>query len=741
MRFIIPLAVALALIALVVVPYADALALRWFKRDLEIRGKVVANAMHDSLMQLEISPSVERAERLFNRVTEDERLFAVGFCNPDKKLIFKSEKFLADIACEEAGAGSLSRIIETKAGKLHIGTHPVIDEDSYLGSLVIVHDMAYVLKRSADARAYIIYIFGALATILSAITVLVAQMSMRSWINSLRSLLKGGRLQAPTRKLQTPELRPIVKDLRNLVRELETERRSREDAHEAWSPATLKDILNTDLKGDEVLVVSNREPYIHVRRGEKIEIQFPASGVVTALEPIMRACEGTWIAHGSGDADAEVVDANDRVRVPPLKPAYNLRRVWLSKEEEQGYYYGFANEGLWALCHIAHVRPTFKSQDWAQYVKVNEKFADAVVQEAKTDDPIVMVQDYHLALMPAMVRKRLPKATVITFWHIPFPNPEVFGICPWRQELLEGLLGSSILAFHTRFHCNNFIDTVDRFLESRIDREDSKISHKGNLTMVKSYPISIEYPVKWLEDAPPVPECRAKIRKENQIAPDRLIGLGVDRLDYTKGILERFMAVERLLELYPQWIGKFSFVQISAPSRTTIEQYQHFDAAVRRLASRINQRFGKDGYEPICLRIRHHEPNEVYEYYRGADLCFVSSLHDGMNLVAKEFIAARDDERGVLILSQFTGASRELSEALIVNPYHIDQCATALHMALEMPAEEQRTRIQYMRKLIQEFNVYRWAGKMLLEAARMRQRSRLLGDFLDRPLDGQQIIL
>jgi trehalose 6-phosphate synthase len=543
----------------------------------------------------------------------------------------------------------------------------------------------------------------------------------------MRRLLKGGGITRGLVKQSPAELRPIVKDLRLLVKDLESERRVKDESQISWTPAALKDILNDELSGDEVLIVSNREPYIHVWKDQKIDIQFPASGLVTALEPIMRACSGTWIAHGGGTADREVVDVNDHVQVPPDDPSYQIRRVWLTKEEEQGYYYGFANEGLWALCHIAHVRPVFRSQDWQQYVAVNEKFADAVVEEAKTDNPVVLVQDYHFALLPKMIRERLPKATIITFWHIPFPNPEVFGICPWREEILDGLLGSSILGFHTRFHVNNFTDSVDRFLESRLDQENSTISYKGALTAVKHYPISIEFPVRWLKSQKPVAECRKHIREMNGFPADRLLGIGVDRLDYTKGILERFLAVERLLELEPQWIGRFTFVQIAAPSRSSLDQYQHFDSDVRALADKINRRFGSKTYQPICLKIQHHEPHEVHEYYRGVELCFVSSLHDGMNLVAKEFIAARDDEQGVLILSQFTGASRELPEALIVNPYNIDQCAAALQMALTMSEVEQRDRIRSMRGLLQEYNVYRWAGKMLLDAARIRKKIRLLG--------------
>jgi trehalose-6-phosphate synthase len=391
-----------------------------------------------------------------------------------------------------------------------------------------------------------------------------------------------------------------------------------------------------------------------------------------------------------------------------------------------GYYYGFANEGLWPLCHIAHIRPVFRSSDWKHYMAVNERFAEAVREEAKTDNPVVLVQDYHLALLPKLIKDRLPNATVITFWHIPWPNAERYAICPWGPDILEGLLGSDILGFHTRVHCNNFLDSVDRLLEARLDRNDSTISYGGKLTAVNPYPISIEWPVRWVQDQKPVPDCRARIRALDGIEPGRLIGIGVDRLDYTKGIPERFLAVERLLELKPEWIGKFSFVQIAAPSRSVIEEYQHFKDQVTTLAETINKRFGRDGYQPIYLKIEHHEPPATYAYYRGADVCVVSSLHDGMNLVAKEFVSARDDEQGVLILSQFTGASHELPEALVVNPYDIDQCAAALHRALTMPPVEQRARMRNMRALIREFNVYRWAGRMLMDAARIRQRERVM---------------
>jgi trehalose 6-phosphate synthase len=594
------------------------------------------------------------------------------------------------------------------------------------GNLVLVHDMSFAERRSEETRKYLFYFFVGLGATVSLITVVIAQISWRGWVHGLRALLQGEGLLRPSGKPDSAELRPIATDLRALIRDIESERRSRDHDRLAWTPEVLRGILHSELRGENVIVVSNREPYLHVRHGDTLEVTRPASGLVTAIEPIMRACSGTWIAYGNGNADREMVDAHDRIGVPAAEPAYQLRRVWLTPEEEQGYYYGLANEGLWPLCHIAHVRPVFRMSDWEQYVKVNRKFADAVVKEATSSDPIVLVQDYHFALLPRMVRESLPGATIITFWHIPWPNPEAFGICPWREEILDGLLGSSILGFHTQFHCNNFIDTVDRLLEARADREMFNVSYKGHLTAVKRYPISVEWPPNPALVMKPVEQCRHDVRERHGLPHDHMIGVGVDRLDYTKGVEERLRAVECLLETRPEWVGRFTFIQVAAPTRTNISQYQQYEAQVNELARRINERFATAAYPPVILRVEHHEPQEVYEYLRASELCFVSSLHDGMNLVAKEFVSARDDERGVLLLSQFTGAARELPEALVVNPYDTDQCASALHAALIMPASEQRERMRLLRGLVQEFNVFRWAGRMWIDAADMRRRRRLV---------------
>jgi trehalose 6-phosphate synthase len=401
--------------------------------------------------------------------------------------------------------------------------------------------------------------------------------------------------------------------------------------------------------------------------------------------------------------------------------------VWLSEEEEQGYYDGFANEALWPLCHVAHARPAFRAGDWEHYREVNQRFADAVVEEVITDDPIILVQDYHFALAPRMIRERLPRATIITFWHIPWPNAERIGICPWHDELLQGLLGSSVVAFHTQQHCNHFLDAVDAYIEARIDREATAVVQQQRRTLVRSYPISIDWPVQWLGEVAPVDACRAEVRQRFGLAPDMLVGLGVDRLDYTKGIEERFGAVDALLERHPEYRRRFTFVQVAAPSRTRIRRYQELETEVSAIVREINERWGHEGYQPIILVEEHFEPVDVMRMMRAADVCYVSSLHDGMNLVAKEFVAARDDEQGVLVLSQFTGAARELTEALVVNPYDLHQSADALAAALRMPAAEQRERMAAMRRLIAEFNVYRWAGRMLLDAAELRRRDRLAG--------------
>ena len=702
----------------------------WSRRDLTLRAQVAVRAARESLVAHWSGGSESLANQLTD-LTQDERVVAVAACGADLTLLASTAAFPADLNCHDvaaqlAGANGVSapgfriwdRIQNLVGGSLHVSAVRVEDGGRSLGFVVLVQDLSFLGRRSARTRTFLLIAFGFLAIAAAAVTMGVARFSRKGWSAELRNVLRG-------RSPHSPEFQPILRDVHELVDRLMGERATEGGP---WNAERLKQVLNRFVQGEKVVVVANREPYIHEwSKNGDIVVRHPASGLVTALEPVMHACSGVWIGHGAGNADRATVDKRDRVRVPPGEEAYYLRRVWLSDEEEKGYYYGISNEGLWPLCHIAHARPTFRAEDWTYYQRINERFADAVVQEVDSADPIVLVQDYHFALLPRLIRERLPRATVIMFWHIPWPNAESFSICPYRNEILTGMLGSSILGFHTQFHCNNFLDSVDRLLEARIDREEHAVIQRGRKTLVRPYPISLDWPVKWLDEVPSAEVCRQEIWRDLGLKPDALLGVGIDRLDYTKGVEERLLAVERLLERFPEYRGRFSFAQLAAPSRTKIERYQKLNDQVEELSARINARFGSGSYQPIVLLRSHHEPPTVYRFYRAAHLCYVSSLHDGMNLVAKEFFAARDDEQGVLILSQFTGAARELTEALIVNPYDLEESSSALAAALAMSPDEQRERMRSMRTWLAEFNVYRWAGKMLVDAARLRSHDRLEG--------------
>ncbi len=762
LRFLLPLVVTLIAAAYLAVPLMDQVTLRWFSRDLNSRGMLVANALSDSVAEAMTSNNPSRLRSLFDRAVQDERLFAIGLCSPDNRLVLRTANFPRSLTCAEAADIALRADprLSLAGGAIHVGVHDILGQrsahmppsvnpapevlpdeavqtlktpsadegaiaaPSVVGRVVLLHDLSFIDRRSQDTRRYLIGLIAGLGLMIALITVIVAQLSWRGWVNGVRALMRGEGLVSPL--MPAPELAPFAAELRARLRDMEDEFRRSQGPEAEWSAERLRTLLQTRLSGDQVIVVSNREPYIHERTADGVVVKRPASGLVTAVEPVMRACSGTWIAHGSGGADREVVDAGDRVQVPPGQPDYWLRRIWLTPEEERGYYYGFANEGLWPLCHVAHVRPVFRESDWEAYRAVNQRFADAVVAEARGEDPVVLVQDYHFALLPAMIREKLPQATILTFWHIPWPNPESFGICPWRREILQGMLGSTILGFHTRFHCKNFIETVDRYLEARIEHEHSTIAYGGKETLVEAYPISIEWPsdetvAQWA----PVAVCRSRVIDRLGLPRDACIAVGIDRFDYTKGILERLNAVERLLEKWPAWIGRFVFIQVAAPTRGSLDEYRSFQERVQRVTDRINQRFGRPGYQPVHLLAQHHEHEAVTQLLRAADVCVVTSLHDGMNLVCKEFVAARDDMQGVLVLSRFAGAARELQEALIVNPYHVEETADALNRAATMPVAEQRERMASLRSTVREFNVFRWAGRMLADAGRWRLRARI----------------
>ncbi|MGD0941486.1 MAG: trehalose-6-phosphate synthase [Terracidiphilus sp.] len=736
-RFILALIVGLALLTWAASGVVQTTVREWFERDVSSRARLALTGAVQSLGDAWNDPA--NLNRQLMGLARDERVLGAAACGTDLSTRSRTPGFPDEFNCVAVGfrvrdtgltAGKSNQdfhewgtVATIPTGRVFVSAMPIWNQGQELGFAILVQDLSYIDRRETAVQTFLFAVCGILAVLAFGVPLLVARRARSDWSLELRRLLRG-------RGEESREFQPILSDVRELVGQMVNER---EDPPGLWTAERLKQTLNRHLHGEKIVILANREPYVHQRTADGgIEIQHPASGLVTALEPIMRACSGVWVAHGSGSADHETVDRDDHVRVPPDEESYHIRRVWLSDEELKGYYLGFANEGLWPLCHIAHARPIFRTEDWRQYRTVNQKFADAVCSEVDSKDPIVMVQDYHFALAPAMIRKRLPLATVIVFWHIPWPNAERMGICPWRNELLEGLLGSSILGFHTQLHCNNFLDSVDRFLETRRDQEQNAVIMQGHRTLVRPYPISLEWPVHWAASAPSVEECRAQVWRDFGLKPNALLGIGVDRLDYTKGVEERLEAVELLLERHPEFRGRFSFAQLAAPSRTEIPRYKELNEAVERLAERINERFGKKDYKPIILLRSHHEPPEVFRFYRAADACYVSSLHDGMNLVAKEFVAARTDLKGVLVLSEFTGAARELTEALIVNPYDLEASCEALTAALTMPVEEQQDRMRSMRSLLVQFNVYRWAGKMLVDAARLRNQERVTGRLAER---------
>jgi len=742
-QFILALIFGLALLVWAASGVVQTTAREWFERDVNSRGELALVGARPSLANSWYN--AKDLQKQLADLTRDERVMGAAACDSDLNPRSSTPGFPLEFNCWAVGSrarttdpgdgngGHLqewSTVATLPTGRVHVSVMPVTSEGQDLGFAILLQDLSYIERREAKARTFLIFAFGVLAIMAFGVPMFVAKWARYNWSRELRSLLRSG-------GQHSREFQPILSDVRELVGRMASDR---EDAPGLWTPARLKQTLNRHLHGEKIVILANREPYIHQHTIDgEIEVRHPASGLVTALEPVMRACSGVWIAHGSGDADRETVDRNDHVRVPPGEESYHIRRVWLTEEEQQGYYYGFSNEGLWPLCHVAHARPLFRSEDWRQYQTVNQKFADAVCSEVDSKDPIVLVQDYHFALAPAMIRKRLPAATVIVFWHIPWPNAEQMGICPWRNEILEGLLGSSILGFHTQLHCNNFLDSVDRYLETRIDREQNAVVMQGHRTLIRPYPIALEWPVRWAESAPSPEECREKVWRDLGLKPNALLGVGVDRLDYTKGVEERLLAVELLLERYPEFRGRFSFAQLAAPSRTKIDRYRELNETIESVAERINQRFGRDDYQPIILLRFHHEPPEVFRYFRAADVCYVSSLHDGMNLVAKEFVAARTDLKGVLVLSEFTGAARELTEALIVNPYDLEASSDALAAALVMPVEEQQDRMRSMRSILVQFNVYRWAGKMLVDAARLRNQDRVAGRLAERAAVGPAV--
>ena len=712
---------------------------RGLNRELERHALVLAETLSKSAQPLLKNRSYRDLERLVDQFENREQIAGVIVLNMAGEPVAVSSRLAPRLDSYPEPVRQALQDGLTHAGfvslggdPLHVIAMPLRDEPLVIGVLAIFHDAAYIQQQSAALWRRALIGVAIQTFLIALITLLTIRIGIArplkrttEWLRELRTGTEPNAAEMP----QKGEFAPLTREASQLASSLrearaaaEREAHLRESAESNWTAERLRVFVRGRLGGDHLFAVSNREPYEHVHHDNTIQCRVPASGLVTALEPVLCACEGTWIAQATGDADRETVNEAGRVRVPPDNSQYTLRRVWLTQEEEQGFYFGFANEGLWPLCHIAHTRPIFRSSDWEAYHTVNEHFAGAVLEEiAREESPVVLAQDYHFALLPRMIKQRRPDARVAIFWHIPWPNPEAFGICPWQRELLDGLLGADLIGFHIQAHCNNFLDTVDRSLECRIDREHFSITRDGHRTLVQPFPISVavdhvERPAQ--SNELPHLERAGLLAKLGVRAT--YMGVGVDRIDYTKGIPERFRAIERFLESCPAYRNEFTFVQIGSPSRTHITRYQDLMQEVIAEAERINRRFQTGNWKPIVLLTRQHSHQEILPYYRTADVCLVTSLHDGMNLVAKEFVAARHDDQGVLVLSRFAGASHELADALVVNPYDVEELSQAVHRALEMSPEERAIRMQRMRAVVKERNIYRWAGSLIGELCAIR---------------------
>ena len=706
--------------------------------DLKRKAKAVAESMELSAKYLLLNNDLRSAKALVERFQLRERLQGGVIYDAQGNIVAITQRFEE---WKEKDKPYVNEILESKIprGALETFKHysvysyvlPVLDdEDKPLGLVEVIYDTAHVfailteLWRRISITLIIMVIAIALITLLIQRQIFILPVKrLTQWfhyfqkgeIDSRHPIKEKGELG----KLAS-EVEEVALSLRIARRTLSDQASARLEKEEIWTEAKLKNLVQAKLGENAFFVVSNREPYMHVIDEPSVKANCirPASGVVTAIHPILCACGGMWIAHGSGNADRKFVNSKDKLGVPPEDNRYILKRVWLSKEEEEGYYYGFANEGLWPLCHNTHTRPIFRESDWQMYKRVNMKFAESVIAELPAKSPFIFIQDYHFTLLAKLIKEKRPDATIALFWHIPWPTPESFSICPYQREILDGMLGCDLIGFHVQNHCNNFLDTANRLLESRVDTEKFSVVRANKETFIRAFPISVDANCTNLKTESG--EEIEKLKKEFELE-GKIVGVGVERIDYTKGIIERVSAIDRFLEKYPAYKKKLVFIQLAAPSRTHIKRYHDLMGEIDELVEKINWKHGDVAWKPVIYLKRHFSADEIGPYYQLADFCVVSSLHDGMNLVAKEYIAAKKDLSGALILSQFTGASRELNDAVLINPYSIEDFADSIKLVIDMPQEEKKRRMENMRRIISENNIYRWAANIITELTALKK--------------------
>lgn len=696
---------------------------------IQSRGQLLGDSLAESIAPAFRTQSTSSVQRIVDKFENEERIEGLGVFDTTGKPVALSKDFPAGvtqlplIATAMDSNAPANLFTEIGGQSLYVFAEPLTDDEHVIGALVVVQNSQYINDAVWTVwRDNLLRLFLQLFFMVAAITVLIRYVfygAIQHVAASVRSIRSGERHETgePTLGLLQPlttEISKMSASLRQARTAASEEARLRLQKLESpWTAERLKEFVKAYLKDRPIFVVSDAESYVHSKGKSGVEVSVPAGGVITAIEPIMEACGGMWIARGKGDADKETADAEGKLRVPPEEPTYTLKRVFFSPKETKGYYLGFANQALWPLCHLAHVRPQFRKEDWAEYRKVNGQFAKALLEEVRhIERPIIMVQDYHLALVPALIKKSRPDAQVSIFWHIPWPSAAQFSICPWRKEIIEGMLGADLVGFHTQQYCNNFMETVASEIEARIDYEKFAVVRSGHQSRVEPFPISIAFP----GSAEPEKDAdRAMLERLGIRTP--FLALGVDRLDYIKGIPERLKGIEFLLDAHPEYREKLTFLQIASPTRQGVDTYDQYTQHVLAEIDRINTRFATRSWKPIVLEHRNYSHKDLRQLYQIANACLVTSLHDGMNLVAKEYVAARREEDGVLILSHFTGASRDLSQALVINPYSAEETAEAIHQALTMSQSEQHRRMKSMRSAVRDYNVYRWSAELIKSLA------------------------
>lgn len=710
--------------------------------DLQRKARHIAESMELSVKTILLNNDVRNANYLVEKFETRERLQGCIIYDKAGNIVAITKRFsdwkdkerpyIKDSLINNSPRGELEKFGEHSVYSYVLPINP--DDGNVLGLVEVIHDTSYVFTRLAELWKRISFTLIILVVLIFITSIFLHRQVFGLPVQRLTEWFKDfqkGKVDETHPIKEKGELGKLANEVEQVALSLRVARKTvsqeaqaRLEKEELWTETKLKDLVRAKLGENALFVVSNREPFMHVMDEvySSVKCVRPASGVVTAIHPILSACGGVWIAHGAGNADRKFVNSKNKLGVPPDDNRYILKRVWLNKEEEDGYYYGFSNEGLWPLCHNTHTRPIFRDQDWLVYKAVNKKFADSILEELPVSPPFIFIQDYHFTLLGKIIKEARPDAKIAIFWHIPWPTPEAFSICPYREEILDGMLGCDLIGFHVQNHCNNFLDTVNRLLESKVDTEKFSIIRQGKESFVKAFPISVDgHLSRYTKTTDADLERQIDKIKEEFGLYDKIVGVGVDRIDYTKGLVERILAIDRFLEKYPQYKRKFVFIQLAAPSRTHIKRYHDLIAEIDELVEKKNWKYLDGDWRPIIYLKRHFSEDEIEPFYKLADFCIVSSLHDGMNLVAKEYAAAKKDLTGSLILSQFTGAARELTDAVQINPYSIEEFADSIKFAIEMPPDEKQQRMENIRKIISENNIYKWAANIVTELTALKK--------------------